>query len=75
MQRHGGAGCMVRIEFDDYEDYYIFSCDECGDDTEELFYDDNGNMICQFCLIQRQKAVDIEAEIEKYKEDERAKRR
>lgn len=66
---------MVRIEFDDYEDYYIFSCDKCGDDTEELFYDDNRNMICKFCLIQSQKPVDIEAEIEKYKEEERARRR
>ena len=40
----------------------VLTCDDCGDDTDELFYGNDGGEYCMYCLTKHVEKVEIEGD-------------
>ena len=41
-----------------YRNVKVFICDDCGCDSDELWYGDDGNMYCKYCITNHLERVD-----------------
>ena len=45
-----------------YKNVPVLICDECGDETDEMWYGEDGKQYCHYCITHHLEKVEVERE-------------